>query len=127
ILTGEPIPAARAAEICLGNSVLPVVALLDTARDLADRRIQHAPTAVAACLRAVTRGINLPSDECEQTESRGGSDHQHQVLPLSAGVRQRQGGLLADLLFQRGDRVAAALPEVPGSEAGQRRRIGLRA
>ncbi|KJS59803.1 crotonase/enoyl-CoA hydratase family protein [Streptomyces rubellomurinus] len=63
ILTGEPIPAARAAEIGLVNSVVPVVELLDTARDLADRIIQHAPTAVAACLRAVTRGINLPIDE----------------------------------------------------------------
>ncbi|MFJ2187289.1 hypothetical protein ACIOJE_04885 [Kitasatospora sp. NPDC087861] len=28
-----------------------------------DRVIRHAPTAVAACLRAVTRGINLPTDE----------------------------------------------------------------
>ncbi len=33
------------------------------ARDLAARIIRHAPTAVAACLRAVTRGVNLPIDE----------------------------------------------------------------
>lgn len=39
ILTGDPIPAARAAEIGLVNTV------------------------VVACLRAVTRGINLPVDE----------------------------------------------------------------
>jgi enoyl-CoA hydratase/carnithine racemase len=63
ILTGDPIPAARAAEIGLVNAVVPGDELLDVARDLADRIIRHAPTAVAACLRAVTRGINLPVDE----------------------------------------------------------------
>ncbi|MFJ9694335.1 crotonase/enoyl-CoA hydratase family protein [Kitasatospora sp. NPDC101183] len=63
ILTGDPIPAARAAEIGLVNSVVPADELLYAARELADRVIRHAPTAVAACLRAVTRGINLPIDE----------------------------------------------------------------
>ncbi|KJS51396.1 enoyl-CoA hydratase, partial [Streptomyces rubellomurinus subsp. indigoferus] len=63
ILTGERIAAARAAEIGLVNSVVPVVELLDPARDLAVRIIQHAATAVAPCLRAVTRGINLPTDQ----------------------------------------------------------------
>lgn len=63
ILTGDPIPAARAAEIGLVNTVVPAGELLDAAQDLADRIIRHAPTAVAACLRAVTRGINLPVDE----------------------------------------------------------------
>ncbi|WP_165984135.1 enoyl-CoA hydratase-related protein [Streptomyces sp. YIM 98790] len=63
ILTGDPVPAARAAEIGLVNAVVPAGELLDTARHLADRIIRHAPTAVAACLRAVTRGINLPVDE----------------------------------------------------------------
>ncbi|MFJ8474468.1 crotonase/enoyl-CoA hydratase family protein [Kitasatospora sp. NPDC094011] len=63
ILTGDPIPAARAAELGLVNAVVPAGELLDEARDLADRIIRYAPTAVAACLRAVTRGINLPIDE----------------------------------------------------------------
>ncbi|MER5203470.1 enoyl-CoA hydratase-related protein [Streptomyces sp. NPDC002825] len=63
ILTGDPIPAARAAEIGLVNSVVPADELLAAAHDLAGRVIRHAPTAVAACLRAVTRGINLPIDE----------------------------------------------------------------
>ncbi|MCX4869696.1 hypothetical protein OIC43_43500 [Streptomyces sp. NBC_00825] len=45
------------------NTVVPADELLDTARDLAARIIRHAPTAVAACLRAVTRGVNLPIDE----------------------------------------------------------------
>ncbi|MEU5096556.1 crotonase/enoyl-CoA hydratase family protein [Streptomyces sp. NPDC020996] len=63
ILTGDPIPAARAAELGLVNTVVPAGELLDAARDLAARIIRHAPTAVAACLRAVTRGVNLPIDE----------------------------------------------------------------
>ncbi|SCF90872.1 enoyl-CoA hydratase-related protein [Streptomyces sp. Ncost-T10-10d] len=63
ILTGDPIPAARAAELGLVNTVVPADELMGAARDLAARIIRHAPTAVAACLRAVTRGINLPIDE----------------------------------------------------------------
>ncbi|WP_331734223.1 MULTISPECIES: enoyl-CoA hydratase-related protein [unclassified Streptomyces] len=63
ILTGDPIPAARAAELGLVNTVVPADGLLDAAKDLAGRIIRHAPTAVTACLRAVTRGINLPIDE----------------------------------------------------------------
>ncbi|MGN9843525.1 crotonase/enoyl-CoA hydratase family protein [Nonomuraea sp. H19] len=63
ILTGDPIPAAQAAELGIVNTVVPADELLDAARDLAARIIRHAPTAVAACLRAVTRGINLPIDE----------------------------------------------------------------
>ncbi|WP_182876718.1 enoyl-CoA hydratase-related protein [Microbispora sp. H10670] len=63
ILTGDPIPAARAAEIGLVNAVVPAADLLGAARDLAGRIARHAPTAVAACLRSVTRGINLPIDE----------------------------------------------------------------
>lgn len=63
ILTGDPVPAARAAEIGLVNAVVPAGELLDAARGLVDRIIRHAPTAVSACLRAVTRGINLPIDE----------------------------------------------------------------
>jgi len=63
ILTGDPIPAARAAEIGLVTAVVPAENLLDAARDLAARIVRHAPTAVAACLRSVTRGINLPIDE----------------------------------------------------------------
>lgn len=63
ILTGDPIPSARAAEIGLVNAVVPADELLSAAHDLAARIARHAPTAVAACLRAVTRGVNLPIDE----------------------------------------------------------------
>ncbi len=63
ILTGDPVPATRAAETGLVNAVVPADELLGAAGDLAARIVRHAPTAVAACLRAVTRGINLPIDE----------------------------------------------------------------
>ncbi|WP_328686042.1 crotonase/enoyl-CoA hydratase family protein [Streptomyces sp. NBC_00343] len=63
ILTGDPIPATRAVELGLVNTVVPADELMDAARDLAHRIVRHAPTAVTACLRAVTRGIDLPVDE----------------------------------------------------------------
>ncbi|WP_405183240.1 enoyl-CoA hydratase-related protein [Nocardia sp. NBC_01377] len=47
----------------LVNSVVPADELLHAAQDLDGRIIRHAPTAVAACLRAVTRGIDLPIHE----------------------------------------------------------------
>ncbi|MFG2478741.1 hypothetical protein [Streptomyces fagopyri] len=36
---------------------------------MARRITRHAPTAVAACLRAVTRGVNLPVDEAPAVEA----------------------------------------------------------
>ena len=63
ILTGDAIDAHRAAEIGIVNHVVPHERLLDEARGLADRIIRHPASAVAACLAAVTRGINLPIDE----------------------------------------------------------------
>lgn len=63
ILTAAPIPAGRAADIGLVNAVVPAGELLAAAHDLAARIARHAPTAVEACLRSVTRGINLPIDE----------------------------------------------------------------
>ncbi|MEU7814765.1 enoyl-CoA hydratase-related protein [Pseudonocardia sp. NPDC049154] len=63
ILTGDAIGAQRAAEIGLVNRVVPRDDLLPAARELAERVVRHADTAVAACLAAVTRGINVPIDE----------------------------------------------------------------
>ncbi|MFC5139635.1 enoyl-CoA hydratase-related protein [Actinomycetospora rhizophila] len=63
ILTGDPVDAHRAAEIGLVNAVVPGDELLDRAHTLAHRITRHAPGAVAACLRAVTQGIDLPIDD----------------------------------------------------------------
>jgi enoyl-CoA hydratase len=63
ILTGDAIGAQRAADLGLVNRVVPHRDLLDEAHALAERIICHPASAVAACLAAVTRGINLPIDE----------------------------------------------------------------
>jgi enoyl-CoA hydratase/carnithine racemase len=69
ILTGEPVGAARAAEIGLVNYVVPATSLLADAIGLAEVIIRHPATAVSACLRAVTRGINLSIDEALAVEA----------------------------------------------------------
>ena len=63
ILTAEPIDARQAAAIGLVNRVVEHAALLSEARLLADRIARHSPAAVAACLRSVTRGLNVSIDE----------------------------------------------------------------
>lgn len=63
ILSGDAITAQHAMGIGLINQVVDAEDLIPTARRLADRITRHAPTAVAACLAAVTRGINVPIDE----------------------------------------------------------------
>src|SRR5262245_3548262 len=63
ILTAEPIDAQQAAAIGLINRVVEHAALLSEARLLADRIARHPPAAVAACLRSVTRGLNVSIDE----------------------------------------------------------------
>ena len=63
ILTAEPIDAQQAASIGLVNRVVEHAALLAESRLLADQIARHSPGAVAACLRSVTRGINVSIDE----------------------------------------------------------------
>lgn len=63
ILTGDSITARQALEVGLVNDVVPADQVVDRATELATRIIRHAPTAVSACLSAVTRGINVPIDE----------------------------------------------------------------
>jgi len=69
ILTGEPISAARAAEIGLVNYVVPADSLLAEATALAERIIVYSAAAVTVCLNAVTRGIDLPIDEALAMEA----------------------------------------------------------
>jgi enoyl-CoA hydratase/carnithine racemase len=63
ILTGDEIDAVRAEEIGLVNQVVPAAMLTASVRDLAERIMRHAPSAVSACLAAVTRGLNVSIDE----------------------------------------------------------------
>lgn len=63
ILTGEAIDAAAALRLGLVNEVVEAADLIPACVRLADRIARHSAVAVTACLRAVTRGINLPIDE----------------------------------------------------------------
>src|SRR5262249_57962689 len=69
ILTGEPVGAAKAAEIGLINHVVPAGSLLAEATGLAEIIIRNSAAAVTACLSAVTRGVNLPIDEALAIEA----------------------------------------------------------
>jgi len=63
LLTAEPINAEEAKQIGLINRVVPEETLIDEAVGLALRITRFAPTAVAACLHAATRGLNTTIDE----------------------------------------------------------------
>lgn len=63
ILTGEPISASAALAIGLVNEVVEPGELLPAAIRLAQSVLRHADVAIAACLAAVTRGLNASIDE----------------------------------------------------------------
>ncbi|MFI9362824.1 enoyl-CoA hydratase-related protein [Kitasatospora sp. NPDC053057] len=63
--------------ILTSDPVVPASELLDEVRDLADRIIRYAPTAVAACLRAATRG-DQPADR-RGSRGRGGRLRRHRT------------------------------------------------
>jgi enoyl-CoA hydratase/carnithine racemase len=63
ILTADAIDATEAQRVGLVNRVVPHGRLLEEARALAARVARHPTNTVAACLRSVTRGINVPIDE----------------------------------------------------------------
>jgi enoyl-CoA hydratase len=116
ILTGDPIGAARAAELGTVNTVVPHERLLEAASELAGRIIRHAATAVTACLAAVTRGINLPIDEGLGVEASWFA-----VTVPTQGVRD---GLQAFLNRSRGPVVTADPGDRP-LQAAQRPLVAL--
>ena len=63
LLTADPISADEAKKIGLINRIVPKETLLDEAVGLALHIAGFAPTAVAACLQAATRGLNTTIDE----------------------------------------------------------------
>lgn len=69
ILTGDPINADQALSMGLVNAVVPREELMGATLALATRINRHAPTAVAACLAAVTRGVNVSIDEALAIEA----------------------------------------------------------
>lgn len=69
LLTGAPFTAERALALGLVNAVVPLADLVPAAEELARRVLVNAPTAIAAVMQAVTRGINLSIHEGLQTEA----------------------------------------------------------
>lgn len=69
VLTGEPISAEEAFRIGLVNRVVLQAELIPAARHLAVRILENSPSAVALCLEAVRRGLEMPFEEALAFES----------------------------------------------------------
>jgi enoyl-CoA hydratase len=68
-LTGDPITADEAYRIGLVNRVFPKDQLLGEAKAIAARILENGPVAVALCLDAVNRGLEMPLDEALRWEA----------------------------------------------------------
>ena len=69
LLTGEMIDAAEAYRIGLVNRVLPADALLDAARAMLATMLAQGPLAVAHCIEAVDRGLDMSLDDAIALEA----------------------------------------------------------
>jgi enoyl-CoA hydratase len=69
LLTGELIDAQEAFRIGLANAVVPAAELLPTARKLLQTILAQAPTAVALCIDAVDRGLDMSLDDALALEA----------------------------------------------------------
>lgn len=63
ILTGDMITAQEAYRLNLVNKVVPAGAVLKEARDLARKIVSKSKFPIAAALRAITQGLELPIEE----------------------------------------------------------------
>jgi enoyl-CoA hydratase len=69
ILSGEPISAEEAYRIGLVNRVVPREDLLPAARRLVGKIMENGPLAVALCLQAVHRGMEMPLEAALEWEA----------------------------------------------------------
>jgi len=69
LLTGEMIEAQEAFRIGLVNRVVPGDQLLPSASSLIQQMLTNAPLALAACIDAVDRGLQLPLDDALALEA----------------------------------------------------------
>ncbi|MDQ3998385.1 MAG: enoyl-CoA hydratase-related protein [Gemmatimonadota bacterium] len=69
LLTGELIDAQEALRIGLVNAVVPAAELVPTARRLLQTTLAQAPTAVALCIDAVDRGLDMSLDDALALEA----------------------------------------------------------
>jgi enoyl-CoA hydratase len=63
VMTGDPIPAARAHELGLVNRVVPAESVVDEALALAERILENSPTAVRVVRRLVRESVGVSEDE----------------------------------------------------------------
>ena len=63
LLTGEMIDAAEALRIGLVNRVVPAAELLDAARAMLGAMLANGPLALAVCIEAVDRGLEMALDD----------------------------------------------------------------
>jgi enoyl-CoA hydratase len=63
LLTGEMIDAAEAYRIGLVNQVVPAADLMNTAREMMKTILANGPLAVALCIEAIERGLDMSLDE----------------------------------------------------------------
>jgi enoyl-CoA hydratase len=69
LLTGEMIDATEALRIGLVNRVVPSAELLDAARAMLATILAQGPLAVAHCIEAVDRGLDMPLDDAIALEA----------------------------------------------------------
>ena len=69
LLTGEMIDAAEAYRIGLVNRVVPATELIGAARTMLGAMLAQGPLAVAHCIEAVDRGLDLPLDDAIALEA----------------------------------------------------------
>ena len=89
LLTGDMVGAEEAFRIGLVDEVVPAEALMSRAETLARAIAQQAPLAVAACLRAVDRGYDLPLD--------AGLDFEASLFGLACATEDKAEGTRAFL------------------------------
>ena len=63
LITGEMIDAAEAYRIGLVNKVVPAADLMSAAREMMKTILANGPLAVALCIEAIDRGVDMPIDE----------------------------------------------------------------
>jgi enoyl-CoA hydratase len=69
LLTGDMIDAAEAYRLGLVDQVVAPEALIDTARAMLTTMASNAPLALAGCIEAVNRGLDVPLEEGSTIES----------------------------------------------------------
>jgi enoyl-CoA hydratase len=69
LLTGEMIDAAEAYRIGLVNRVVPAAELLDAARAMLTTMLAQGPLALAHCIEAVDRGLDMELDDAIALEA----------------------------------------------------------